>query len=311
MSPVIATVARRLVQLVVVFFGVTFVIFAMVYALPGDPIRSLGGDRELPENVIAELTRQHLLDRPLPVQYAHYMAGLFHGDLGTTFQGRPIAELLAHAWPVTVTLALTAWVIEAVLGIALGYLAGLRRGGVWDRAVLWTTVLAISVPVFIVGSALQLYFGVRRGWLPVAGTAAGWPMAYVLPACTLAIYGIASVVRLTRTSVLDELGSDYVRAQRAAGLSRLRIVGLHVGRNSLVPTTTYLATDLGQLLSGAVIIEGVFNLPGVGNLLFTAIRTHEGPTVVGVSTLLIGIFLLTGVVADVLHALIDPRIRHA
>lgn len=311
MSAVVKTTLRRLAELVLVFLGVTFIIYTMVYALPGDPIRALGGDRELPENVIRELTEQYMLDRPVIEQYVHYLGGLLRGDLGTNFSGRPVQELIAAAWPVTAVLALSAWVLEALLGVGFGMVAALRKGGMTDRVILNGTVLAISVPVFIVGTVLQLVFGVRLDWLPVAGTSQGWPESFVLPAATLAIFGVASVTRLMRTSVLDELDSDYIRAAHAAGLPPSRVVGVHVARNSIIPTMTYLTTDLGQLLSGAVIVEGVFNLPGVGNLLFTAIRTHEGPTIVGVSTMLILIFLVTGAVADLLHALIDPRIRHA
>jgi oligopeptide transport system permease protein len=150
---------------------------------------------------------------------------------------------------------------------------------------------------------------VRLGWFPVAGTSAGWPIAYLLPAAVIAVFGLASVSRLMRTSMLENLNADYVRTARAKGLGEGQVIGVHVMRNSLIPAVTYLATDLGYLLGGTVIIEGIFNLPGVGNLLFQAIRSHEGPTVVGVSTALIVIFLLTSIVVDLLHALLDPRIR--
>lgn len=302
--------ARRVAELLVVFLGVTFIIYAMVFALPGDPIAALGGDRPLPENVVAELRTRYHLDLPLWQQYLHYLGGLFRGDLGTNFSGQSVGEKMALRWPVTITLALTAWGIEVLFGVALGLYAGLRAGKVGDTVVLAATILVSSVPVFVVAVAAQLVFGVRLGWFPVAGNAAGWPTAYLLPAACIAIFGLASVARLMRGSVIDTMRSDFVRTLWAKGMPRREVVGVHVMRNSAIPVITYLAIDLGYLLGGTVIIEGVFNLPGVGQLLFQAIRAHEGPTVVGVSTALIVVFLVTNAVVDVLHTLLDPRIRH-
>ncbi|WP_263119529.1 ABC transporter permease [Cellulomonas sp. RIT-PI-Y] len=301
---------RRAVELVIVFLGVTLIVFLMVFALPGDPIAALGGDRPLPANVIAELRGRYHLDEPVLQQYLRYLGGLFTGDLGTTFQGQSVADRMSSRWPVTITLALTAWGIEVVLGVLLGLFAGLRKGRFGDRLVLAGTILATSVPVFVVAVTAQLVLGVRLGWFPVAGTADGWPSGYLLPATVVAIFGLASVTRLMRGSVIDTLNSDFVRTLRAKGLRERRVVGVHVMRNSALPVMTYLAIDLGYLLGGTVVVEGVFNLPGVGQLLFQAIRTHEGPTVVGVSTALILIFLLTNLVVDLLSSVLDPRIRH-
>lgn len=301
---------RRAVELLVVFLGVTLVIYLMVFALPGDPIRSLGGDRPLPDNVVAELRSRYHLDEPVLQQYARYLGGLFTGDLGTNFSGQSVAGRMESRWPVTITLALTAWGIEVVLGVLLGLFAGLRRGRAGDRFVLAGTILATSIPVFVVAVTAQLVLGVRLGWFPVAGTADGWPTSYLLPAAVIAVFGLASVTRLMRGSVVDTLQSDFVRTLRAKGLRERQVVGVHVMRNSAIPVLTFLAIDLGYLLGGTVVVEGVFNLPGVGQLLFQAIRAHEGPTVVGVSTALIIIFLLTNLVVDLLSSVLDPRIRH-
>jgi peptide/nickel transport system permease protein/oligopeptide transport system permease protein len=176
--------------------------------------------------------------------------------------------------------------------------------------VLAGTILATSIPVFVVAVTAQLVLGVRLGWFPVAGTGEGWPTAYLLPAAVIAVFGLASVTRLMRGSVVDTLQSDFVRTLRAKGLRERRVVGVHVLRSSAIPVLTFLAIDLGFLLGGTVVVEGVFNLPGVGQLLFQAIRAHEGPTVVGVSTALIIIFLLTNLVVDLLSSVLDPRIRH-
>lgn len=301
---------RRAVELAVVFVGVTLIIYLMVFALPGDPIAALGGDRPLPAGVVAELRSRYHLDEPVLQQYARYLGGLVQGDLGTNFTGQSVSERMSLRWPVTVTLALTAWGIEVVLGVALGLVAGLRKGRGSDRVILAGTILATSIPVFVVAVSAQLVFGVRLGWFPVAGTADGWPTSYLLPALVIAMFGLASVTRLMRGSVIDTLQSDFVRTLWAKGLRRREVVGVHVMRNSAIPVLTFLAIDLGYLLGGTVVIEGVFNLPGVGNLLFQAIRTHEGPTVVGVSTALILIFLLTNLVVDLLSTVLDPRIRH-
>ncbi|TKR24109.1 ABC transporter permease [Cellulomonas hominis] len=301
---------RRAVELLVVFLGVTLVIYLMVFALPGDPIRSLGGDRPLPDNVVAELRSRYHLDEPVLQQYARYLGGLVTGDLGTNFSGQSVAGRMESRWPVTITLALTAWGIEVVLGVLLGLFAGLRHGRTGDRFVLAGTILATSIPVFVVAVTAQLVLGVRLGWFPVAGTGDGWPTSYLLPAAVIAVFGLASVTRLMRGSVVDTLQSDFVRTLRAKGLRQRQVVGVHVLRNSAIPVLTFLAIDLGYLLGGTVVVEGVFNLPGVGQLLFQAIRAHEGPTVVGVSTALIIIFLLTNLVVDVLSSVLDPRIRH-
>jgi oligopeptide transport system permease protein len=301
---------QRALGFAIVFFGVTFIIYFAVFSLPGDPIRALAGDKAIPQGVLDALHAKYNLDLPLWQQYTAYIGGLFQGDFGIDFNGRPVGEQMLARWPVTIALALTAWSLEVVLGILIGVVSALRKGTILDKGLLAITVLASCVPVFVLGAIAQVIFGVKLGWLPVAGVGAGWPTAYILPAAVIALFGLASVSRLVRSSVLESLGSDYVRTARAKGLGEGRVVGVHVMRNSLIPASTYLATDLGFLLGGTVIIEGIFNLPGVGNLLFSAIRSHEGATVVGVSTALILIFLVTTLVVDALHALLDPRSRN-
>lgn len=304
-----ARFAARFGGLIVVFVGVTLIIYLMVFALPGDPVRALGGDRPLSPTAIEVIRERFHLDEPVLQQYLRYLGGLFQGDFGVNFSGRPVAEQMAARWPVTITLALTAWCIEIVVGLGLGVLAALKQGTIIDRAILWSTILASAIPVFVVGSIAQLVFGVRLGWFPVAGTSAGWPAAYVLPAAVIALFGLAAVARLMRGSILENLNADFVTMARAKGLPESRVVGVHVMRNSLIPASTYLATDLGYLFGGTVIIEGIFNLPGIGNLLFQAIRAHEGPTIVGVSTALILAFLLTSIAVDFIQAALDPRVR--
>lgn len=302
---------RRLIELVVVFFSVTFLIYAAVFALPGDPVAALGGEQQsLSPRVVAQIRAKYNLDAPLWEQYRLYIGNLVTGDLGIDFNGRSVADRLAARWPVTIRLALTAWVIQIVLGVGLGLIAGLRNNSLLDRGILVSTVLITSIPIFVMAVAAQLIFGVRLQWAPIAGIGEGWPAAYLLPALVLALYSLAAVARLMRGSVVDTMQSDFVRTLWAKGLSRRRVIGVHVLRNASIPVITYLAVDVGFLLGGAIVIEGIFNLPGVGQLLFQSIKVHEGPTVVGIATALILIFLASSVAVDLLNSLLDPRIRH-
>lgn len=304
-------VLQRLAGFALVFIGVTFIIYVAVFSLPGDPIRALAGDRQLPQSVVDAINAKYLLDQPLWVQYTNYLGNLLQGDLGLDLTGRAVADKLAARWPVTITLALTAWLIQVVLGLAVGIVSALKNGTVIDKGLLVITIGLSCIPVFVLGITAQIIFGVRLDWLPVAGISDGWPLSYLLPSLVIAAIGLASVSRLVRGSMIENLEADYVRTARAKGIGEGRVVGLHVMRNSLIPTATFLATDLGFLLGGTVVIEGIFNLPGVGNLLFTAIRDHEAAMVVGISTALIVIFLLTSLLVDAIHALLDPRIRRA
>jgi oligopeptide transport system permease protein len=303
-------VVRRVLQLILVFVGVTLLIYGMVYALPGDPIRGMAGDRPLAPSVVHTLQQRYNLNDPFFVQYGKYIWGLLHGDLGQDFDGNNVSTLMSERWPITIRLALTAWVIEVLFGLTLGIVAALRRGKWVDHTVLVFTIAVVSVPIFVLGYTAQLLLGVKAHILPVSGAVDGWPRSYILPAVILAAFGLASVARLTRTSVLENLRADYVRTAISKGLSTPRIVIRHVLRNSLIAAITYLAIDLGYLLGGTVIIEGIFNLPGVGQLLFTSIQTHEGPVVVGVSTALVLIFLLANLAVDLLYGVLDPRIRY-
>jgi peptide/nickel transport system permease protein/oligopeptide transport system permease protein len=303
-------VLRRLLQAVPVFIGTTLLIYAMVFALPGDPIQALAGDKPVPDNVLHELRDRYNLNDPLLVQYAKYMWGLAQGDLGENYTGQSVSEMLSGRWTVTAQLALTAWFFELAIGIALGTWAGLRRGKLADTLVLGGTTLVIAVPVFVLGYAAQLLFGLHWQIFPTAGTDEGWPVSYLLPGVVLGSLGLSYVARLTRTSLAENLRADYVRTANAKGLSRARVVGRHALRNSLIPVVTYLGVDFGNLMGGAVVTEGIFNLPGIGQQVFQSIQLKEGPVVVGAVTVLVLIFLLVNLVVDLLYGVLDPRIRY-
>ena len=302
-------VARRLLLTIPVLLGASFLIFAMVYALPGDPIRALGGDRPLSPAVIAELRERFNLNDPLYVQYWEYLKGLFQGDLGTDFRGRPVLDTIERTLPVTVRLAIVAIVFEAVIGLVAGVLAGIRRNGFLDNLVLVSTTLIVSVPILVLAFVAQLLFGLELGWFPIAGTREGW-YSYVLPGLVLASGSLAYVARLTRTSVAENLRADYVRTARAKGLPNRTVIVRHTLRNSLIPVVTFIGADIGTLLGGAIVTETVFNLPGIGREVFNSIRSQEGAVVVGIVTLMVFFFIFFNLVVDVLYAVLDPRIRY-
>ncbi|MBC6460090.1 ABC transporter permease [Actinomadura sp. HBU206391] len=303
-------VLRRLLQAVPVFFGTTFLIYGLVFALPGDPIQALAGEKPLPPSVVNALHERYNLDDPLLIQYGKYLVGLVQGDLGETFDGQDVSAVLSGRWAVTAQLAATAWLFELAVGIALGVWAGLRRGRLADTLVLGGTTLVIAVPVFVLGYTAQIVLGLHWQIFPTAGTDDGWPMSYLLPGIVLGSLGLSYVARLTRTSLAENLRSDYVRTAHAKGLTRVRVIGKHTLRNSLIPVITFLGVDFGTLMGGAIVTEGIFNLPGIGQQVFQSIQLKEGPVVVGATTLLVLIFLLVNLIVDLLYGVLDPRIRH-
>jgi oligopeptide transport system permease protein len=302
---------KRVLQMIPVFFGATFLIYFMVFALPGDPIAALYGDHPPSDAVLAQVRAEYNLDKPFIVQYLLYIGGLFQGDLGTTYSGQPVADVIARAFPITARLALLALLFEAVAGILVGFIAGLRKGKWFDTSALVVSLLLISVPTFVIGFVLQLVFGVELGWArtTVSGDAP-WS-ELVLPAIVLASVSFAYIVRLTRASVADNLNADFVRTATAKGLTRPRVVTVHVLRNSLIPVVTYLGVDIGSLMVGAIVTEGIFNIQGVGGTVYRAIQLGEGPTVVSFVAIMVIIFVLANLLVDLLYAALDPRIRYA
>ncbi|MBN2113615.1 MAG: ABC transporter permease [Acidimicrobiia bacterium] len=300
---------RRLLQFIPVFFGATLLIFIMVWAIPGDPIAALAGDRVLPEQVVQQIRDRYNLDDPLIVQYGKYMGGVFQGDFGEDFRGRPVTDLLGQRLPITVRLALLAFGFEVVLGIIAGILAGVRKGGFVDNLVLISTLVVIAIPIFVLGFLAQLLLGVRFGWFPVSGVQHGL-YSYLLPAMVLGSVSLAYIARLTRTSLIENLRADYVRTATAKGLSRRRVVGIHTFRNSMIPVVTFLAIDLGSLMGGAIITETIFNIPGLGRAVFEGVQRQEGTVVVGIVTFLVLVYMMANLLVDVLYAVLDPRIRY-
>ncbi|AZQ75690.1 MULTISPECIES: ABC transporter permease [Streptomyces] len=304
-------VARRLLQMIPVFIGTTLLIFLMVHWLPGDPIKALWGDKVPDPAQVEALRHKYGFDLPLWHQYWNYMVDLVQGKFGETFGGRQVSDVMGEAFPVTIRLALVAFVIEVVLGITLGVFAGLKAGRALDTAVLIFTLLVISVPVFVLGYIFQTVFGVELGWVTPNVRDSEDITQLILPGAVLGSLSLAYVARLTRTTISENLRSDYMRTALAKGLPRRRIVGVHLLRNSLIPVVTFLGTDIGALMGGAIVTEGIFNVQGVGQQLYRAVNQGEGTTTVGIVTVLVLVFLFTSLIVDLLYAVLDPRIRYA
>lgn len=304
-------IIRRLLQFIPVLLIATFIVYSLVFAIPGDPIRALAGDRPLPQATQDAIRAQFHLDEPLLIQYWYWITGIFQGDFGTTFRGsgRTVADIILSALPVTLRLALVAFIMQTVIGVIAGIFAGIKQKGFVDSLVQVSTVVLVAIPTLVMAILMQLTFSVQLGWFPVAGIGQGW-YSYLLPGAALGAMSMAMVARLVRTTLAESLNADYVRTATAKGMKRRRVVVRHALRNSLIPVVTFLGADLGVMLSGTIIIERVFNLPGLGGEVFRAIGGQEGVIVVGIVTLFILFFIFINLIVDVLYAYLDPRIRY-
>ncbi|MFT4258784.1 ABC transporter permease [Microbacterium sp.] len=303
-------ILRRLLQVIPVFFGATLLIYFLVFSMPGDPILALFGDKTPNPAVLAQLRAQYHLDEPFIVQYWYYITGVFRGDLGTSFSGRPVAEVLGATLPVTGRLAVMAIAIEFTLAIIIGTISALRKGKLFDHVALIVALIAIAVPIFVLAFLAQFFLAIQWGWFkPTVGADNGWDGLW-LPAIVLGVSLFAVSMRLMRSSMIDTLNQDWVRTAYSKGLSRGRVIPVHVLRNSLIPVITNSATNFGVLLVGATVTEGIFNVPGVGKVLFEAIKRGEGPTVVSFVTVFVILYVLVNLLVDLLYGLLDPRIRY-
>lgn len=299
-------VIRRLLQMIPVMLGTIFIIYAMVFSM-GDPAQGRCGERPCDPAYVAKFRAEYNLDEPLLMQYLLYLGKLVQGDLGTNFFGNEVSQELLIRYPTTVKLTLIAIAFELIIGVAAGVLAGIRKNGFIDNLVLVSTLVVISIPVFVIGALAQLVFGVRLEWFPVTASE-GTIAQLILPGLVLGTLSLAYVARLTRTNLVENLGSDYVRTARAKGLTPARTVGVHTLRNSLVPVITYVGVDVGNLMGGAVVTERIFNINGVGGFLFRSINQRDGVSVVGAIVVLVLVFLVMNLLVDLLYGALDPRI---
>jgi ABC-type dipeptide/oligopeptide/nickel transport system permease component len=301
-----AYLTRRLVQTVFVLLGVSILSFGTLF-LSGDPTMLMVSESWNAQQ-IAEFRHTMGFDRPWHVQYLDFLSHAIRGDFGLSLrQQQPIFTLISQRLPATLQLAAAAMAIALTVGLPLGVLAAVRRGSIWDNALMLGGLLGQSFPVFWLGLLLIMVFSVGLGWFPVAG--ADTPQHLVLPAITLGLFSTAYIARMARGSMLEVLGRDYVRTARAKGLTQQGVVVRHALRNALVPLVTVVGLQFGALLGGAVITETIFAWPGVGRLTIQAIQTKDLPLVQGCVVLLATIFVMVNLVVDLLYTYLDPRIR--
>ena len=302
-------IVRRILQMIPVLIGTTFIIFCLVFALPGDPTAGRCGERPCPPAYVAAFRAEYNLDKPLLVQYGLYLEKLLHGNLGVDYYGNTVVSELSARYPVTIKLAVIALLVEIVIGILAGVWAGVRRGAFIDYFVLVSSLIVIAIPIFVIGSLAQLIFGLRLGWLPVtAGD--GSSGALILPGLVLGALSVAYVARLTRSNLLENQRADYVRTAKAKGMSPSRIVTMHTLRNSLIPVITFIGYDFGALMGGAIVTERIFNINGIGNYVYRSINQRDGVSVVGAVTCLVLVYLLANLLVDLMYGVLDPRISH-
>lgn len=298
---------RRVLLAVPVLIGVATLVFSLIHLVPGDPAQAMLGDGAAP-NDIAEL-RAHLgLDQPLLTQYTRFLRHAITGDLGVSFRtGQPVTTMIVERLPATAELAVAAMFVAIVLAIPLGVVAAVWRGTAIDYSAMTFALAGVSIPNFWLGPLLAIVFAVELGWLPVSGR--GTIGHLVLPAISLGLALAAILARMTRASLLDELGELYVRAARARGVSGRAAITSHALRNSLVPLVTIIALQFGAVLTGAVITETIFAWPGIGRLLIQSIGFRDYPMVQGCILLIAVTYVGVNLITDLLYGVLDPRIR--
>ncbi len=299
---------RRVLLAIPTLVGVLVVVFLLLYVAPGDPVQEMVGERADAET-IARLRRELRLDDPVPVQFVHYAGGVLSGDLGTSYiTGRPILRDIAERFPKTLLLAATAMVLAALLGISIGVVTARWPGGLLDRVTLGAAYLGISFPVYWVGLLLILLFAVTLRWLPPSGY--GRAQYLVLPALALGSRSIAFLARVTRSSMLEVLGSDFVRTARAKGLVERTVIVRHALRNALIPVITVLGLDFGYYLTGSILTETIFSWPGLGRYVVNAISRRDLPAIQGSVLFLSVVFVAVNLLTDLAYAKADPRVSY-
>jgi oligopeptide transport system permease protein len=300
---------RRLLGIVPTFLLIVTAAFFLMRAAPGGPFDA---EQALPPEIAANLQAAYGLDQPVTVQYTRYLAGLVRGDLGPSFRMKDftVAELIARGLPVTLAIGSAALLLAVGLGVPLGMLAGLRRNGWADHGVMSLALVGIAVPGFVVAPMLALVFGVRLGWLPVAGWEPGRLEQMVLPVVTLALPLVAYVARLTRGSLLEVLQSSFIRTARAKGLAEGSVLRRHALRPTLLPVVSFLGPAAAALLTGSLVVEQVFGLPGVGRYFVQGAINRDYTLVMGMVIFYAALILLLNLAVDLLYGWLDPRIRH-
>jgi len=304
----IAYVIRRIVMLIPVLFGVVLVSFSLLHLVPGDPAQILAGEVATAED-IARIRAEYGLDKPLAVQFGHFVWNAARGDLGKSIQSRhPVNELLFQRLTFTLQLALASILVASTIGLLAGIISSTRQYSVFDTASMLGALFGISMPIFWLGILLILVFAVKLHWLPSGGT--GSLRYFILPAIALGSASAAVIARMTRASMLEVARQDYIRTARATGYAERVVIFRHALKNAMIPVLTVFGLEFGYMLGGAVLTETVFSLPGIGRLLVEGIFARDYPVVQGAMMLVATTFVLVNLLTDVMYAFFDPRIRY-
>ncbi len=307
---------RRLLSAIPVLFIVSLISFALMRLIPGDPAAAIAGTSATPAQ-IEQLRKDLGLDEPLFMQLLHFYEGLLRGDLGKSLLlGKSVLSATMERLPVTLGLSLYALVLTLLIGVSSGIIAALRQNSWVDQAAMMVAMIGISVPNFFLGLLMIIFFAVQLGWLPSGGYVAfaqdplGWLRSTTMPAVSLALLQAGLLARITRSGMLEVLRQDYVRTARAKGLPERQVILKHALANALIPIVTVVGIIISLLLSGAVVTEALFSLPGMGQLLTQAVLSRDYPMVQGGLLLVTTFLVLTNILIDVLYALLDPRVRY-
>ncbi len=299
-------IIQRIWYMLITFFVVVTLTFLSMKLLPGTPFKN--ANKFTPEQ-LAQLKHYYGLDKPIPLQYIEYLNNFIHGDLGNSFQfgQRPVLKILIESFPVSLDLGVESIVVGAIIGLILGIVAGLRRGTIADYGTILISVLGISIPSFVLAALLQLIFAVHYRWLPVAK----WdgPAYHILPVISLAVGVIATIARFMRTEMVEVVNQDYVTTARAKGVSQWSVIFKHTVRNALIPVITILGPMTAAIVTGSLVIENIFAIPGIGNQFVASITTNDYPMIMGTTELYAALFILTIFIVDILYGVVDPRIR--
>jgi oligopeptide transport system permease protein len=299
---------RRLIVAIPTLFVVVTVAFFMMRAAPGNPFST---DRKLPPEIEQNIKAKYGMDRPLVVQYVDYVGGVLHGDFGPSlkYRDKSVLQIISENYPVSLRIGLGAFSIAIVLGVSLGVIAALRQNGPADYTTMAIAILGICIPSFVTAPLLQLALGSQLGWLPIAGWDGGALPNLVMPVTVLAIPQIAIISRLTRAGMIEALHSNYVRTARAKGLPEITIVARHAIRAAVLPLVSYLGPAFAGLLTGSLVVERIFGLPGLGKFFVTSALQRDYTVVMGMVIFFATLILALNLLADLLYAALDPRVR--
>lgn len=301
-------VLKRILILIPIMIAVSFIVFSILYFTPADPARIMLG-ASAPQDALDKMRAELGLDKPFLVQYGNYMWGVLHGDFGVSYRSRQSVFLEIFArFPVTLKLAGLSIATVSVLGIFFGVVSAVKQYSVLDRILTVFSMLAASIPSFWLGLMMMLFFSLKLGILPSYGVDSGWK-SYVMPVIALSLPSLAEVIRMTRSAMLDTIHQDYIRTARAKGRLEGGVIFGHALKNALMPVITVIGSNFGSLLGGAVVIETVFSLPGLGNLIVTSIRTKDVPQVMAGTLFIAFLFCVILLIVDVAYTVIDPRVR--